>query len=165
MGVPDAPGPRRRALLGIVTLFRDEGKRRRVLAWLALLFVYARCLEELKTSPWVAESVRRDVGMREKVAAYTAEHTRPDDRVFYFGIDPYTLYIAQRLPAAPYPMSFVVDLKPALRPPTTPRETGPDPAARARIAELQSVVATDACARLVEHPPRGPRPDLHSAQH
>jgi hypothetical protein len=140
-------------LLGLVTIWSDEAGRRRSLPWLALLFVYARCLEELEASPWLPEAPRMNVSLREKVAAYVSEHTKPEDRVFYFGIDPYTLLLALRRPAVPYPVSFVLDFKPALDPPTSLRDAGPDAAARARVVELQPRVADDACARLVTSPP------------
>jgi hypothetical protein len=146
--------------LGLVTLWRGEDDLaspasggRRALAWAALLLVYGRCLEDLQGSPWLGEKARPNVTMREKVAGYLAAHTRPDDRVFYFGIDPYTLFLAQRLPATPEPVSFVLDFTPAYAAPPPPEGAGADTAARARIAALQPRVADDACARLVASPP------------
>ncbi len=125
----------------------------RLLAWVALLFVYGRCLDDLQGCPWLTEKARPNVTMREQVAGYLAEHTRPDDRVFYYGIDPYTLFLAQRLPAVAPPVSFLLDFTPALALPAPPQGHGPDAAARARIQQLQPRVAADACARLVARPP------------
>jgi hypothetical protein len=139
--------------LGLVTVWSDEVDRRRVLAWLALLFVYGRCLDDLQGSPWLGDKPRPDVSMRERVADYLAQHTGPDDRVFYYGIDPYTLFLAQRRPAVPYPVSFVLNFAPALAKPPPPLGAGPGDDARARILGLQPRVSGDACARLVARPP------------
>ena len=141
------------ALLGLVTLWNEEAARRRGLAWAALLLVYARCLDELQASPWLAEAPRPNVTMREKVAAYLSHHTTPDDRIFYYGIDPYTLFLARRLPATPHPVSFVLRFAPALAVHAPPEGAGPDEAARARIRDLQPAVAEQACSRLAaQHP-------------
>jgi hypothetical protein len=137
-------------LLGLVTVWSEEAGRRRVLAWVALLFVYVRCLDELQGSPWLADSGRAKVTMREKVAELLSKHTRADDRVFYYGIDPYTLLLAERRPAAPYPVSFVLNFAPVL---ATSPEGGLDASARERILQLQPAVADDACKRLVAQPP------------
>jgi hypothetical protein len=140
-------------LLGLVTVWAEEATRRRALAWLGLTLVYARCLDELQASPWLTEGARPDVGMRDKVAAYLSTHTKPEDRVFYYGIEPYTLFLAQRRPAVPHLMSFMLNFAPAFASSPPPQGAGPDDAARARIRALQPRVADDACQRLADRPP------------
>jgi hypothetical protein len=134
-----------------------EGQpRSRGLRWIALVLVFSRSLDTVGAGSFLRSTGPaggHDVEMREQVATYLETHTNRDDRVFYFGIDPYTLYLAHRLPAIPEPVSFVLDYAPVLAVPPPPEGRGPDSAARARIGELQAVVAKDACARLSAHPP------------
>jgi hypothetical protein len=137
----------------------DDG-RPRVLGWIALVLVFACTILTLGGSIYLngggpMHLHEHDYDMRQRVSRFLREQTGPADRVFYYGIDPHTLYLAQRLPASPYStVSFVLDFAPALAPPPPPAGAGPGPEARRRIEELQRVVADDMCDRVIRSPPR-----------
>jgi len=49
-----------------------------------------------------------------QTAAYLKEHTKPDDRVQLYGMDPYLLFLADRLSATPYIYAYDLDVDAAL---------------------------------------------------
>jgi len=49
-----------------------------------------------------------------QTAAYLREHTKPDDRVQLYGMDPYLLFLADRLSATPYIYAYDLDVDTAL---------------------------------------------------
>jgi hypothetical protein len=49
-----------------------------------------------------------------QAAAYVRAHTRPDERVQTYGMDPYVLFLAERLSATPYIYNFELDVDSAL---------------------------------------------------
>jgi hypothetical protein len=50
-----------------------------------------------------------------EAAAFVRSHTLPSERIQTFGMDPYFLFLAQRLSATPYIYSFELDVDAALR--------------------------------------------------
>jgi hypothetical protein len=63
-----------------------------------------------------------------RAADYVRDHTRPDERVQTYGMDPYVLFLAQRLSATPYIYSFELDVDSALDGDPGPGRPGPSPA-------------------------------------
>jgi len=110
----------------------------------------------LAASPWRTpdSGAHRDaeVVQRQKVAEFLRKRTREDARVFYYGIDPYTLYLAKRLPADPHIVSFEVNFGPATSAP--PSRGGPTRKQREAIDELQARAANKLCTRLREVRPQ-----------
>ena len=49
-----------------------------------------------------------------RAAAYVRDHTGPGDRVQTYGMDPYVMFLAQRLSATPYIYNFELDVDAAL---------------------------------------------------
>ncbi len=49
-----------------------------------------------------------------RAAAYVRDHTAPGDRVQTYGMDPYVMFLAQRLSATPYIYNFELDVDAAL---------------------------------------------------
>jgi hypothetical protein len=85
-----------------------------------------------------------------QAAAYVKEHTRPDDRVQVYGMDPYVLFLAGRLSATPYIYAYDLDVDAALA-----GGTGgvPDDAQSERIRDIRDAHETDLLARLQARPP------------
>jgi hypothetical protein len=89
------------------------------------------------------------VEMRQ-AAAYVREHTRVDDRVQVYGMDPYLLFLAGRLSATPYIYAYDLDVDAALA-----GGTGgvPDDRQSERIRAIRDANETDLLARLEARPP------------
>jgi len=85
-----------------------------------------------------------------KAATYVREHTSPGDRVQTYGMDPYILFLAQRLSATPYIYAYDLDADAALGGGTGGR---PDDAQAAHIRALRDAHEADLLARLVARPP------------
>ncbi len=85
-----------------------------------------------------------------QTAAYLREHTRPDDRVQAYGMDPYVLFLAGRLSATPYIYAYDLDVDAALA-----GGTGgvPDDAQSERIRAIRESHEDDMLARLQARPP------------
>jgi hypothetical protein len=85
-----------------------------------------------------------------QAAAYLREHTKADDRVQVYGMDPYILFLAGRLSATPYIYAYDLDVDAALA-----GGTGgvPDDAQSERIRTIGASHETDLLARLQAHPP------------
>jgi hypothetical protein len=85
-----------------------------------------------------------------QAAAYVREHTKADDRVQAYGMDPYILFLAERLSATPYIYAYDLDADAALA-----GGTGgvPSDAQAARIARMRDAHESDLLARLEARPP------------
>jgi hypothetical protein len=85
-----------------------------------------------------------------QAAAYLGEHTRPDDRVQTYGMDPYVLFLARRLSATPYIYAYDLDVDAALA-----GGTGgvPTDAQAERIRGIGKAHEADLLAQLEAHPP------------
>jgi hypothetical protein len=87
--------------------------------------------------------------MRE-TARYLREHTRADDRVQTYGMDPYVLFLAERLSATPYIYAYDLNVDAAIAGGSGGR---PSPAQAAAITAIQSEHEADLRARLEARPP------------
>ena len=85
-----------------------------------------------------------------KTAAYLREKTHPGDRVQTYGMDPYVLFLAQRLSATPYIYAYDLDADAALAGGTGAR---PDDVQSAHIRALRDAHEADLLARLAARPP------------
>jgi hypothetical protein len=85
-----------------------------------------------------------------QAAAYLQEHTKPDDRVQTYGMDPYVLFLAGRLSATPYIYAYDLDVDAALA-----GGTGgvPDATQSERIRAIGQAHEDDLLARLQAGPP------------
>jgi hypothetical protein len=85
-----------------------------------------------------------------QAAAYLREHTKPDDRVQIYGMDPYLLFLAQRLSATPYIYAYDLDVDAALA-----GGTGavPDDEQSERIRAIRDAHEADLVTRLEARPP------------
>ena len=88
-----------------------------------------------------------------RAAEVLRDATSPTERVFVFGREAIIPYLAQRLPATPYVLAWMLNYEPALRPPASPRHPAPNADERRAIEHLQKEVANDFCARLQREPP------------
>ncbi len=85
-----------------------------------------------------------------QTADYVRAHTRPEDRVQTYGMDPYVLFLAGRRSATPYIYAYDLDDDTAMR-----GSTGgaPDERQRARIRALRDAHEADLLARVQKDPP------------
>jgi hypothetical protein len=90
--------------------------------------------------------------MRE-TAAYLKQHTRPDDRVQTYGMDPYVLFLAERMSATPYIYAYDLNADAALSGGQLRDGLHPTGAEQARIVQLRDAHEDDMLARLEESPP------------
>jgi hypothetical protein len=101
---------------------------------------YFRYFPEYDFFPW---EMRR-------AAAFLREHTRPEDRVQTYGMDPYLLFLARRRSATPY--IYLYDLSPGA---ALAGGLGgvPSEAERRVILEIRDASERDMLARLEADPP------------
>ena len=85
-----------------------------------------------------------------QAAEYVQEHTRPDERIFVYGLDPYFWFLARRLSSTPYVYAYDLNVGAALAGGTGAR---PDAAAREKILDMQRAHARDLEAKIKERPP------------
>jgi hypothetical protein len=91
-----------------------------------------------------------------QTARYLQEHTRPDDRVQTYGMDPYVLFLARRESATPYIYAYDLNADAALDGGQLPEEAGglhPNGFEQEKIRALRDAHEKDMLARLVENPP------------
>jgi hypothetical protein len=120
-------------------------------AWAMLCLVGWQCLDLLQHCEWMKA---RDLSVFPAPTAQAKETaeliratTRPDDRLFYYGDEMDLLMLSERRPANPFYVSFFLNYRWALDDPkTTPR-------ARLAIGQLQEVVRSDMCERLLRFKP------------
>jgi len=92
--------------------------------------------------------------MRE-TAAYLREHTKPDDKVQMYGMDPYLLFLASRQSATPYIYAYDLDADAALGGSMLPEGEGLHPTweQALRILAMRKEHEEDFLARLKASPP------------
>jgi hypothetical protein len=85
-----------------------------------------------------------------QTAAYLRRHTAPDDRVQVYGMDPYVLFLAERMSATPYLYAYDLNVDAALG-----GGTGglPSDDQAARIRAFRAAHEADMLARLDARPP------------
>jgi hypothetical protein len=85
-----------------------------------------------------------------QAASYLREHTKPDDRVQAYGMDPYLLFLAGRLSATPYIYAYDLDVDAALA-----GGSGgvPDDVQSDRIRAIREAHEGDLLAKLEARPP------------
>jgi hypothetical protein len=146
-------------LVAVAHAFGQQGKgRTAMLASWALLGVTAwHAATQLSRCPWrtphAGGTNNWEVVLRHEVARVAEQRTAPTDRVFYYGIDPYTLFFARRRPASPYIISFLFNLDPALRAPPPPDGVGPNETERNKIERFRELVGADLCRRVRANDP------------
>jgi hypothetical protein len=85
-----------------------------------------------------------------QTALYLRDHTRADDRVQTYGMDPYVLFLAERLSATPYIYAYDLNVDAALAGGSGGR---PSQAQAAAIAAIQVAHQADLQARIEARPP------------
>lgn len=85
-----------------------------------------------------------------QTALYLREHTRVDDRVQTYGMDPYVLFLAERLSATPYIYAYDLNADAALAGGSGGRPTATQAAA---ITAIRAAHETDLRARVEARPP------------
>jgi hypothetical protein len=85
-----------------------------------------------------------------QAADYVRDHTKPDDRVQVYGMDPYVLFLAGRLSATPYIYAYDLDVDTAL---AGGSGGAPDDVQSARIAGIRDAHEADLLTRLEASPP------------
>jgi hypothetical protein len=92
--------------------------------------------------------------MRE-TADYLKKHTKPTDRVQLYGMDPYVLFLAQRMSATPYIYAYDLNVDAALAGGLLPEPVGLHPSFEesARIRALRDAHEKDMMATLEKDPP------------
>ncbi len=88
-----------------------------------------------------------------QTAAYLREHTRPTDRVQMYGMDPYLLFLAERLSATPYIYAYDLDVDAALYGSNLPEGLHPTWEESVRIRDLRDAHERDFLERLKKDPP------------
>lgn len=90
-----------------------------------------------------------------QAASYLRLTTKPDERVQTYGMDPYVLFLAQRLSATPYIYAYDLNADAALAGGNLPAPVGlhPNPAQAAKIRALRDAHERDFLARLRARPP------------
>jgi hypothetical protein len=88
-----------------------------------------------------------------QAAAYLREHTRPDDRVQLYGMDPYVLFLAERKSATPYIYAYDLNADAALAGSWRKDGLHPDAAQAAHIRAIRDAHEKDLLARLEKNPP------------
>jgi hypothetical protein len=91
-----------------------------------------------------------------QTARYLQAHTKPDDRVQTYGMDPYVLFLARRKSATPYIYAYDLNADAALDGGQLPTEAGglhPSGAEQARIRALRDAHEDDLVARVTANPP------------
>jgi hypothetical protein len=108
--------------------------------------------EQRKTSTYFARFPEPDFFPFElrQAADYLRGHTEPTDRVQSYGMDPYVLFLAQRLSATPYIYAYDLNVDAALAGGTgaLPNETQ-----ASRIRAMREANETDMLVRLRARPP------------
>jgi hypothetical protein len=85
-----------------------------------------------------------------QAAKYVQEHTRPDERIVVYGLDPYFWFLARRLSSTPYVYAYDLNVGAALAGGSGAR---PDGAAKAKILDMQRAHAADLEAKIKNRPP------------
>jgi hypothetical protein len=90
-----------------------------------------------------------------QTAAYVKQHTKPDDRIQLYGMDPYVLFLAERLSATPYIYAYDLNADAALSGGVLPEPRGLHPTMQeaAKIRDIRDAHEHDFLTRLKANPP------------
>lgn len=88
-----------------------------------------------------------------QTAEYLREHTTPNDRVQIYGMDPYVLFLAERLSATPYIYVYDLNADAALGGSWLPEGLHPNGEQSTKIRALRSEHVDDLYARVKKAPP------------
>ncbi len=88
-----------------------------------------------------------------QTAAYLREHTKPEDKVQVYGMDPYLLFLADRLSATPYIYAYDLDVDAALTGSALPEGLHATWEEQLQIRALRDEHEKDFLARLKAAPP------------
>jgi len=88
-----------------------------------------------------------------QAAAYLRAHTTPDERVQTYGMDPYVLFLAERMSATPYIYAYDLNADAALGGDMLREGLHPNGAEQARIRAIREAHEDDLLARLQRDPP------------
>lgn len=90
-----------------------------------------------------------------QVATYLRAHTREDDRVQIYGMDPYVLFLAERKSASPYIYAYDLNVDAALAGGILPEPRGlhPNPIQKEKIRAIREEHEEDLLTRLQKAPP------------
>jgi len=88
-----------------------------------------------------------------QAAEYLKEHTAPTDRVQIYGMDPYVLFLAERLSATPYIYSYDLNADAALQGSWLPEGPHPTPDQAREIKGMRDEHELDLLARVQKQPP------------
>jgi len=90
-----------------------------------------------------------------QTATYLKEHTKPEDRVQTYGMDPYVLFLAERLSATPYIYAYDLDVDSALAGGVLPEPRGLHPTfeQQMKMREIRDAHEKDMLTRLKAAPP------------
>jgi hypothetical protein len=88
-----------------------------------------------------------------QAATYLKEHSKPEDRVQEYGMDPYLLFLAERQSATPYIYAYDLDVDAALYGSDLPEGLHPDGYESQRIRDIRDAHEKDFLARLEKDPP------------
>jgi len=88
-----------------------------------------------------------------QTAAYLRAHTGPDDRVQVYGMDPYLLFLADRLSATPYIYSYDLDVDTALTGSSLPEGLHPTWTQAEVIRQIRDDHELDFLSRIQAAPP------------
>lgn len=85
-----------------------------------------------------------------QAAKYVQEHTRSDERIVVYGLDPYFWFLARRLSSTPYVYAYDLNVGAALAGGSGAR---PDAHAKDKILAMQKAHVTDLATRIKNKPP------------
>jgi hypothetical protein len=127
-----------------------------------MFFVSTRCLEDVQPSPWMAhpktyKHAYDDAELKDPrdAAAALANLTGPDDRVFFYGNDPIVPFLAERLPASPFAVPWMVSFHLSkANEDSDPDIPTPDDAHFAVIQRMEHALEADLCTRLLRTHPK-----------
>lgn len=88
-----------------------------------------------------------------QTAAYLREHTKPTDRVQAYGMDPYLLFLAERMSATPYIYAYDLNADAALYGSSFPEGLHPTWDESKRIRAMRDAHERDMFERLRHDPP------------
>jgi hypothetical protein len=88
-----------------------------------------------------------------QTAAYLREHTQPGDRVQMYGMDPYILFLAERMSATPYIYAYDLNADAALSGGLLRDGLHPNELEQARIRALRDEHEADLVLRMEKAPP------------
>ena len=88
-----------------------------------------------------------------QTAAYLRAHTTPSDRIQMYGMDPYVLFLAERMSATPYIYAYDLNADAALSGGQLRDGLHPNDVEQARIVALRDAHEADLVARMEKEPP------------